>query len=392
MKICFVTDTVFNLGGIQRVLSVLSSELAEYHDICILCTDDKYKINRNLYNLNEKVNIKFEEDLVNKNFILKIYLKLLKILNIKTGIFNREKFVNKLAKVYYPLKIQNNLIKYLNSNKYDIVIGVAGYYSLLLGIISDQLAAKIIGWQHNSYEAYLKNKGRYHWNQDVLFEKYISRLDKYLVLTEHDKNMFFYENKIESSVMYNPRSFSSNEKCDVRKKQFLAAGRFNYQKGFDLLINSFYEFSKMDSDWNLVIVGEGEEKNKILKLIEKYNLKNRISIENFTDNIKEYFLNSSVLLLPSRWEGMPMIVLESLEMGVPIISYDIGAIEGLVDNGQEGLIVKQFDTLDFAKAMGKISSSYELRYEFSKKAIKKSEKFNVKNIIEQWLVLLNNIE
>ena len=68
-------------------------------------------------------------------------------------------------------------------------------------------------------------------------------------------------------------------------------------------------------------------------MINIYKLEVRFIVKSFTNNIKDYFLNSSVLLLPSRWEGMPMIVLESLEMGVPIISYDITAVKPLITNG-----------------------------------------------------------
>ena len=68
----------------------------------------------------------------------------------------------------------------------------------------------------------------------------------------------------------------------------------------------------------------------------------------FTSDIQHYFLKSSVLLLSSRWEGMPMIALESLEMGVPIVAYEITAMREIVDNYREGIIVEKFDTSKFA--------------------------------------------
>ena len=203
--------------------------------------------------------------------------------------------------------------------------------------------------------------------------------------------MFKKEKNIECQVIYNPRSFNSKEKSKVNKKQFLAAGRLNHQKGFDLLIESFNTFSKTNDDWKLVIVGEGKEKIKLLESINKYKLRDRIIVESFTNNIKEYFLNSSVLLLPSRWEGMPMIVLESLEMGVPIISYDITAVEPLITNGKEGIIVKSFDKDEFSIAMENMVSSPNLIEDMSKECVIKSREFDVENIRDKWIELIDEL-
>lgn len=387
MKICFVTYNVFDLGGIQRVVSVIATELSKEHEVHVLCTNSDYPVNRKLYNLGEKVNVEINDALVSKKIILKILCKIGKEINKRTGILNNKKLIKLISKVYYPKCIQDKFINYINSNNYDVVIGVAGEFSLLLGIIADKVNAKTIGWQHNSFDAYLKNKNRYFWNQDVMFKEYIPKLNKYVVLSKYDKDKFENEMNIKSEVIHNPKSFKSDIKSKLGEKQFLAAGRFNYQKGFDLLIESFSIFAKDNDVWKLVIVGEGEENNNIKSLIEKYELKNRISIQPFTDDIQEYFLNSSSLLLPSRWEGMPMIVLESLEMGVPIVSYDISAIHELVENNVEGFIVEKFNTKAFAHSMKIIAERGDVRNKMGKNAMKKAVKFEIEAIIEEW----NNI-
>lgn len=391
MKICFITNNIFTLGGVQRVVSVLANELNKEHTVEILCLSDHGDINRDLYDLDASIKVDIKPELVKTNILSKSYRKLLKDLNKNIGIFNNEKMCKKLVEIYFPIEIQKKILTYLNNQKYDAIIGVEGLFSILLGLIKEKLDAKTIGWQHNSYDAYLKNKGKYYWNMDILFEKYISNLNKYIVLTEYDKEMFKKEKQIECKVIHNPKSFISKEKSDLTKKQFLAAGRFNYQKGFDLLIESFNLFAQTNSEWNLVIVGEGENEKFLKNKIKEYGLNDRILIKGFTDNIKSYFLNSSVLLLSSRWEGMPMIVLESLEMGVPIVSYDITASKQLIDNKKNGVLVDKFDVKMFANAMLELSSSYELRKKMSLECIKQSRKYSIDKIVEVWNKVLKKI-
>lgn len=387
MKICFITNELFSLGGAQRVLSVLANNLVQEYEVHIAWTSKDSTIDREVYNLNHKIKLYNNRNLYSKKPINKF----LRGVNKVTGIFNKEIFESIFKEIAYPKKLQEEYINYINNNQYDLVIGVGGYFSLILGIISDKINAKTIGWQHNSYQAYLKNRYRYYWNEDILFEKYIPKLDRYIVLNNRDKEMFKKEKNIECQVIYNPRSFNSKEKSKVNKKQFLAAGRFNYQKGFDLLIESFNTFSKRNDEWKLVIVGDGKEKFKLLKKVNKYKLGDRIIFESFTNNIKEYFLNSSVLLLPSRWEGMPMIVLESLEMGVPVISYDITAVEPLITNGKEGIIVKGFDKDEFSIAMENMVSSPNLIEDMSKECRIKAREFDVENIRDKWIELIDEL-
>ena len=388
MKICFLTSTIFNLGGVQRVLSVISSYLCENNDVTILCTNDSYKEDRSIYNLNEKVKIVFDSSLILKlNLIKRVISKGIRVANDKgISIFNVEQLYN----AYYRFD-KEKLIGFLNSNNFDIVVGVEGEFSLWVSGIANKLNAKTIGWQHNSYDAYLNNPYRYYWKQKSVFKKYLQNLDRYVVLNEYDRDKYKEEMNIECNVIYNPVSFNSEEKSKLNEKNFLAAGRFVRQKGFDMLIKSFYEFSKINNDWTLTIVGEGEEKEDIQNLINEYDLNSRVRIDPFTNDIKSYFLKSSALLLSSRWEGMPMIGLEALEMGVPIISFDITAVIPLINNNENGIIVKKFDTNKFAEAMLKVSSSDEFRIEMGKNAVKKSLEFGEANIIKQWDELINNI-
>lgn len=90
MKICFITSTVFTLGGVQRVVSVLANELSKEHEIDILCTSDNSLVNREIYGLNENIKINIEPNLWNEN----IKNRIIKKINKETNLLNKKRYVS----------------------------------------------------------------------------------------------------------------------------------------------------------------------------------------------------------------------------------------------------------------------------------------------------------
>lgn len=332
MKIAFVMPTPFDLGGEQRVTSIISNLLAEEgNEVSIICTNTKIKEDRNIYNLSSNIKTLYVKEKNRKEKCISFFYKILSQINKRTPILKNNTKI--LEKIYINRDI--NTIKYLlqtiNENNYDFVIGVGAKYSLLLTFLKNKITSKIIGWQHSSYEAYFQTKRINYWHEDIIFKKQLPLMDKYIVLTQLDKEKIDKNFNIQSVVINNPKSFISDETSNLTKNNFLTAGRFNYVKGYDLLIKAFGVFAQKNKDWTLTIVGEGEEKDKIIKLVNELNLKDRVKIDGFTNDIKKYMLESSIYLLTSRWEGMPMVVLEAYEMGLPVISFDIDAMQELTN-------------------------------------------------------------
>lgn len=391
MKIAFVMPTPFDLGGEQRVTSIVSNILIDQgNDITIICTNKKVKKNYNVYNLNSKVKILYIKDKNIKEKCISFIFKVLSQINKRTNLFKKN--IRLLEKIYLnrDKHLIKDLKKIVNEHKYNYIIGIGGKYSLLLTFLKNEIDSKIIGWQHSCYDAYFNTKGRYYWHEDSIFKERISMLDKYIVLTESDKNKIDKNFSIESIVINNPKSFISNEVSRLNSKNFLAAGRFVYVKGYDLLVEAFSVFAKKNKDWTLTIVGEGEEKNKILELVKKYKLQDRVKIDGFTNDIKKYMLNASAYLLSSRWEGMPMTILEAYEMGLPIISFNIDATKELTKDIETGIIVEKYDTEKFAEAMLKVAENESYRKELGKNAKIKSNDFSYEKIGEKWKEILNN--
>ena len=384
-KICFLTDSVFNIGGVQRCVTVVANELiALGYDVSIICLD-RYPIDYKLYNLSKNVNIKFiynEENDKIKFFWAKVFRKL----NRTKGFFS--KYEKLLERIYYTYCKNRNfeLVKYIEKNNFDVVIGAGGDLSVLLAILKNQITAKTYGWQHSSCDSYfVRNDGKFHY-QVSLFKKYIPKLDKYIVLTKYDSNWIKEQFGYSANCIYNPKSFYTNKISDLKEKNFIAVGRYDKVKGFDRLITAFSKFVKKDSSWKLYIIGEGKMYKKLKEQIRSLSLENNVFLISKTNNIIHYYLKSSIYLLSSYYEGLPMVLIEACECGLPIISYDLPCCKEQFNNCS--LLISNGNIDAFADAMYKLTHDAHLLHKLGKEAKINSNKYDISKIMKEWMKIL----
>lgn len=120
-------------------------------------------------------------------------------------------------------------------------------------------------------------------------------------------------------------------------------------------------------------------------------LQDRVELIGVTNNVEKYYLESSVYLLSSRWEGWGLVVIEAFEMGMPVIAFDIVPIDLLITNGEDGIIVDKFDVNKFAAAMVKLAHDEELRKKMGEKAIETANKFSERNIADRWQKMMESL-
>lgn len=394
MKICFITNSIFSYGGVERVVSVIASSLTQYHDVDVLCTIDKYPIKRELYDLNPKVNVNIDSNIKKVSRITLLFAGIGRKLNKKTGILNNKSLLPLLRNAYFPKQTQDEFIKYLNSKKYDVVIGVEGYYSLLLGIISKKLTSKVIGWQHNSFHAYFNTPNKYNYRQEELFQTYIKKLNKYIVLTNEDKNEVEKVFSAKCHRIYNPLSFTSSLKSKCTEKNVISVGRFvKDQKGFDLLIKAFSIIAPKCREWTLQIIGDGEEKENLNDLINNFNMNEQIKIYPFTNHIEDYYLRSSIFVSSSRWEGFGLVITEAMECGVPVVAFENSGPKEIINkNNENGILVPREDINALSKAILDLIMNEEKRIQISKNSIERAKDFSIENIINQWNKIFDSME
>ena len=273
----------------------------------------------------------------------------------------------------------------INREKYDFVVGVASEYYGILSYVKHKIKkTKIIAWQHSTFDAYYKTPGRRLYNQEKFIKKMFPNIDYYVCQTEDDKKQIEKNLNLNAIVINNPNTFITSKKSNLSSKVFIAAGRFSKIKGFDMLIESFNLFSKNDRDWKLYIIGDGEEKKKYIEKIKKYNLEDRVILKPKTNNIEEYYLNSSVYLMSSLWEGWGMVVTEAMQYGLPVISYDLPSTREIFGNLKCGVLVEKYNIEKYANEMRKIVKNKEKLKEFSNNAIKQVKEFDVEKIGKEW--------
>ena len=393
MKICIWVTKIFDLGGTKRVVTLLANELVKEHDVTIMTYEDRFREDRTMYHLSEDIKVDFIDNdmFVNRHHTPAFCFRfLVKKLNERYGIFNKKCFNSLLAEAIFPKKTREKWVEYLNAQDYDIIITTASL-SLRLGMLAPKLNAKTIGWQHNCYDGYLHVPNVVFWKQECLLQEYLPKLGRYIVLSDYDKRDYMEKLGIDTEVKINPRSFVSEKKCDPHSKRFLMATRFVYAKGLDLMLDSFEEFAREDDEWELDIIGAGELFDKIVADAKKRHLDERVHFIGYTNEPEKYYLGSSIFLLPSRWEGWPMVIMEAFEFGLPVIAYHMGAMDLIIDDGKTGFLPEAFDSHKFAQAMLKLAHDDDLRKQMSANAIAKSGDFAIAKAVKEWNDLFHRL-
>ena len=159
-------------------------------------------------------------------------------------------------------------------------------------------------------------------------------------------NRFQWMDKNKTTVIYN--GLKSNNQVDPIELKaiwnipkdhlvFVAAGRLTTQKGFDLLIEAVSSISSSKRPFSILIAGMGKERKLLQDQIDNYNLQN-IKLIGFQNNLASIIKAADYVIMPSRKEGMPNVVMESMALGKPVLAANVNGVPELLDHNKTGYI------------------------------------------------------
>ncbi|QES89188.1 glycosyltransferase family 4 protein [Rhizosphaericola mali] len=219
------------------------------------------------------------------------------------------------------------------------------------------------------------------------------RMDAIVTLTQRDKSALLNA-KIPHkhiAVIPNEISFFPENTCDYKAKQILTVGKYDNQKGYDLLLKYVIPLLRNYQDWKLVLVGQGEWKTSLQKNIEDASLTKQIELHQPTKDIVQYYLKSSIYVMSSRYEGFPMVLLEARACGLPVLSVDCPSGPADILHEDDGILVPMNDAWSFREGLEKLMKNIELRRNLGQNAQKDSENYNSDSIYQQWKALFDEL-
>lgn len=373
MRIVYNIMGTFNSGGMERVLANKANYLARIgHELNIVTTDQQDR--QSYFELDPSV-VQWDLDI---NYSES---KNMGVLRKSTGYFNKQRLHKQRLEV---------LLKLL---KADVVISMFDHDATFLYKIKDG-SKKILEIHFSRFKRLqYARKGliglvdRYRSKQDL---KIAQQYDRFVVLTQEDRTYWGDLNNIQ--VIPNANSFESKRKANLTARRVIAIGRYDDQKAFDQLIRAWKYVYKVHPDWSLLIFGQGPLKANLEKLIIELGLQERVLLRSPVQDIESEYVNSSILAMTSRYEGLPMALLEGQACGLPLVSYDCKCgPKDIIKYGVNGYLVKEGDIFRFADCLIRLIEDPALRIKMGNASNLMAKNFTEDIIMVQWNELFDSL-
>ena len=368
-----------SMGGEERVLLNVLRNLVELnYDVDLLITWNHKENNLFENEIPKKVNYEFLFDSYNgKNKLIK------EIYRIK-------------AKTTYLKKIE----KKIKNEKYDIVID---YSSNLLKYDNFDIKIPVFAWIHFS----LTFGEKLTLEKTKKYKKQYKKYSKIFAITRVMKEEFINkvgidEKKVE--LVYNPIDLRLIEKKaeNIEKKYenylkqdyFLQVSRLTQQKQPEHLVDIYYKLKQAGIKEKLYFIGDGEKKEIIKQKIKEYNLENDIILLGQIENPYPFFKNAKLFVHTAKYEGLPTVLLESLALGTPVVSYDCptGPRDILGKNNEYGELISLNDKDMFVEKVLELMNSKEKYEKYKKLSLIRANDFSMENNKVKLKELIENIK
>ena len=222
-------------------------------------------------------------------------------------------------------------------------------------------------------------------------ERIVRRFDSFVVLTQQDAEL--WGSLPNLTVIPNAALAFPQVKHQKGTRRVIAVGRLDYQKGFDRLIDAWALLpEKLRRSWRLDIYGQGEWREALQTQAERLGIGDSVRINAPTQEIGVEYAASVFLVMSSHYEGFPMVMIEAMACGLPVVSFDfLCGPRDIIRPGENGLIVPEGDVAALADAMRGLMEAPEALARMSAAAPEVSRTYSETAIMQQWEQLFNAI-
>ena len=376
MKIVYCTPSLYIAGGIERVLTTKMNYLADKagYEVWVILTDGKGK--NPYFPLSDKIHIvnldlNFEE-LWSLGFLKKIFVYLKK----------QRIYKKKLKEALYEIRP-------------DITVSTLRREINFITSIKD--GSRKVGEMHvnranyRNFEANdtnaLKKIFERIWMKSLVGK--LKKLDQFVVLTDEDRRNWHELDNV--TTIPNPLNVFPTIESNQSARKVIAAGRYCYQKGFDLLLRAWAIVNEKHKDWHLDLYGAGknvEYKN----LVNTLNICQNVGINPPTDNIYAKYADASIFVFSSRFEGFGMALLEAMATKLAVVSFACPCgPKDIISDGNDGVLVTNEDIQELADKICYLIENEEERKSMAENAKLKAMQYSVDNIMHRWIRLFESL-
>lgn len=361
MNICFLCGGFSQFGGIERVTSIVANALAEkeIHNIYTLSLADN---GQKAYVLSEKVNQShfFTEKCSMKRALLK-------------GILGKT-------------------VRYIKENKIDVLIACGVMYFPVACLAAKRTGIQSVCWEHTSPTS--KN--------EIVFEKQSRTLGAKLSSANvliSEAMLHFYQNKYKNGnncLIHNPadpKLFTDPQPYNPQSRKLITVGRLTYQKNYPMLLEVAQRLLEKTDDWTWDIFGDGREYDELLQSIEEKGLTGKVILQGNVSDLYDRYPQYGGIVMTSRWEGFPMVLIEAAAKGLPMISFDVptGPNE-IIEDGVNGYLIPAGERDQMVEKIRTFLENPDMRKQMSAKSRETSGKFTLENTVCDWIALFEQLE
>ncbi len=358
-------------GGIEKYATTLANLLVKDYEVELVSL---YKHNdKNIFHINPKVKVTYLSDDYPDKISLK---KLVKEFKIKGSLLElkRRKDLKKT--------VEKNICNYLKNLSVDYIITTRISLNEMVNKYLNNNKIIKIATDHN------------YPNNEEYINSLISSIKgfEYLILSTHELVNLYKDKTGKTKCLYMANCLDNIEKIksSLSSKNIISVGRFSPEKGFLDLIEVFNEVHIIDPKIKLFLLGDGYQKEEIVDLINKYKLNKNIIMPGFIDNKtqKKYYLKSALYVMTSFTEAFGLVLIESMNNGVPCIAFDSASGARELLKNDIGILIKNRDKKDMADSIIRIlKNDKKLKY-YAKNINKNINNFYAENIYNNWRKIL----